>query len=137
MRGVAAFPASGGNVQEACYWEYQFMKDERVRARLADRQRSSKKAEALTHDDLEWILEQEGYETAVLRRSNAAFDGIWQIRAGHYITLAELFNFGKECCSCYDLYRACMSLPIWIHTHQHSVSQSPGVPQAKRLEAEQ
>ncbi len=46
------------------------------------------------------------------------------IRAGKYITLAELFWFVHKACSCVDLYRAYLSLPGFIYKRFHSKSHS-------------
>ena len=45
-------------------------------------------------------------------------------QGGQFRHLAEFFRFGKNLCSCYDIYRAYLSLPIWIQKRQHSASKS-------------
>ena len=59
----------------------------------------------------------------------------WLIRSGNYITLAELFRFGCKVCSCFDLYRAYVALPIFISKRYHSVSHTG--PAQKRRNAKQ
>ena len=49
----------------------------------------------------------------------------WFIKAGQYITLGELFVWGHDRCSCYDLYRLYRSLPIVVLPKFHSSSSSP------------
>ena len=49
----------------------------------------------------------------------------WFIKAGQYITLGELFVWGHDRCSCWDLYRLYISLPIVILPKFHSSSSSP------------
>ena len=51
--------------------------------------------------------------------------GQWQIRQGNFITLSEAFWFGKELCSCYDIYRWYLTLPVWIQKRVHSMSTNP------------
>ena len=48
----------------------------------------------------------------------------WFIRAGNYITLAELFDFGRHQLSCFDLYRTYRTLPRLIYKRFHSISKS-------------
>ena len=71
-------------------------------------------------------MTKDGGETGLMRRDPAS-GGNWQIRHGQFITLAELFWFGKDLCSCYDIYRAYLSLPVWIQKRKHPASQNaPG-----------
>ena len=52
--------------------------------------------------------------------------GQWQIRQGNFITLSEAFWFGKELCSCYDIYRWYLTLPVWIQKRYHSAYEVRG-----------
>ena len=38
------------------------------------------------------------------------------------MTLAEAFWFGKDLCSCYDIYRWYLTLELWIHKCDHPSS---------------
>ena len=42
--------------------------------------------------------------------------GGWWIRKGNYITMPEVFYFGQRTVSAFDLYRAYVSLPVFIST---------------------
>ena len=84
---------------------------------------------------MKWILKEEDYETKLMK-----FDGQWFIRQGNYITLSELFHFGRKMCSCWDLHRTYKSLDIWIHRKAHSLSSSENGlfrQNAKRYQKEQ
>ena len=48
----------------------------------------------------------------------------WYIRTGCYITLAELFCFGAQACSCHSLYQMYIALPVFVTKKAHSESQS-------------
>ncbi|CAK0883168.1 unnamed protein product, partial [Prorocentrum cordatum] len=114
--GWEPFPASGGSILQPCYWHYQFSRGWDTYSWLSTHKGN------LTIQDLDWIMMKDGGETGLMR-SDPAF-GNWQIRSGQFITLAELFWFGKHLCSCYDIYRAYLSLPVWIQKRKHSTSQS-------------
>ena len=114
------FPASGGSILQPAYWHYQFSRSWATYSWL-----SSHKGH-FTNEDLEWIMTKDGGETGLMRRDPAS-GGNWQIRTGQFITLAELFWFGKDLCSCYDIYRTYLSLPVWIQKRKHPASQNaPG-----------
>ena len=51
-----------------------------------------------------------------------ASGGKWQIRQGNFVTLSEAFWWGKDICSCYDIYAWYLSLPIWISKRVHPAS---------------
>ena len=108
-------------VRKACFWHYQFAKKPETRRWLYDRSEENGAEEDLTDFEIDWIMEVEAMETTVLRMSSNEFF----IRTGNYITLAELFHYGGNLCSCYDLYRTYLSLPIFIHKRKHSSSHTP------------
>ena len=69
------------------------------------------------------ILERDT-ETGVLRLDPAS-GGKWQIRKGNFVTLSEAFWFGKDLCSCYDIYRWYLTLPVWIQKRHHPAPSQP------------
>ena len=73
-----------------------------------------------------WILEKEDNETLLMKYCPATGGRPerWQIRQGNYITLGELFVFGVDRCSCWDLYRTYTALEIFIRRKPHSLSNS-------------
>ena len=111
------FPASGGSTLQPCYWHYQFSRSWDTYSWL-----SSHRGD-FTNEDVDWIMRKDGGETGLMRRDPAS-GGNWQIRHGQFITLAELFWFGKDLWSCYDIYRAYLSLPVWIQKRKHPASQN-------------
>ena len=52
-------------------------------------------------------------------------EGIWEIRAGNYITLGELFKFGASQATCFHLYRMYLDFDFYIHRQGHSKSREP------------
>eukprot|EP00959_Pyramimonas_sp_CCMP1952_P216295 4523954-Pyramimonas_sp.AAC.1 len=48
----------------------------------------------------------------------------WYSRAGHYITLAELFNYGCLLCSCHYLYTLYLQQPMFVRRKSHGRLQS-------------
>ena len=55
-----------------------------------------------------WVLQAEGGETTLLKREGGSASGErgkWYIRGGNHVTLAELFNYGCQLCSCHFLYQ--------------------------------
>eukprot|EP00959_Pyramimonas_sp_CCMP1952_P006169 129138-Pyramimonas_sp.AAC.1 len=67
-------------------------------------------------------------QTYVLKRVmghvTSASGETWYIRAGNYITLAELFNNGCLLCSCHYLCTLYLQQPMFVHRKRHSRSQS-------------
>ena len=124
-------PASGGRPFHGRYWQCSFVKTTEVRKWLLGWE-SSEYDEDMCEYDVQWIMRTEGGETGLMKADPASGED-WKIRAGTFVTLAEFFWFGKNLCSCYDIYRAYLSLPIWIQERQHSASTSQhGVVQAQR-----
>ena len=122
------FPASGGGEPwNACYWSYQFVGTNETRKYLYERSQEEWSDRDLNPSEINWIMEVEDNETAVLKWAYPASggEGRWYIRCGHYVTLAEVFNLGKHFVSCYDLYLTYKSCKIWIHKRAHSVSNTP------------
>ena len=72
-------------------------------------------------------MEKQNDETAVLKRELDPVTGVYyySIRAGNYITLAELFHFAMKDLSCFDIYNIYTSFPVWISRKLHSVSHTP------------
>ena len=117
------FPASGGDVHQACFWHYQFATRPETRRYLYWRSQDSRSQDSpVSDEEIEWILNIEGNETALMKFCY----GGWRFKEGNFITLAELFSRGMKTCSCFDMYRTYLSLPIFIHKKVHSFSQSEG-----------
>ena len=121
------------------FWHYQFMGSKEARSYMYQRGRAEYKNEPLRARDAAWILQREENETTMIKFVPAPGggrlpatggddlgDGTFYYRKGHLMTLAELFRFGAERCTCFDLYNTFLSLPIVVHKRLHSISDSEG-----------
>ena len=86
--------------------------------------------EWLTMAEVNWVLDQRGGQTLLIRRAGAASGApTWrapkfEIRSGTVVALAEMFYYGsEELCTAYDIYKLYMDLPIFIHKRQRCVSR--------------
>ena len=115
------------------FWHYQFAKTGAARRWLtwfADHP-----GESLTWGDIEWVLQEEGGETTLLKCDSASGESgsacgelgtrQWFIRAGHHVTLAEMFNYGCRLCSCHFLYTLYLRQPIFLAKRNPPESLSP------------
>eukprot|EP00959_Pyramimonas_sp_CCMP1952_P037619 787872-Pyramimonas_sp.AAC.1 len=84
--------------------------------------------EFLPLEEIDRVLDMEDGETHVLKREmgdvTSASGETWYIKAGHYITLAELFNYGCLLCSCHYLYMLCLQQHVFVRRKSHSRSGS-------------
>ena len=73
------------------------------------------------------VLREEQGETLILKRQYDTH-GVakWYIKTGKYVTLAELFFYGKGLCSCHSLYQMYLREPVFVTKRAHSESQSEG-----------
>ena len=110
-----------------CYWDYQFARTPQVRKYLFERLQEEWADTDMKYQELWWCMREESNETEVLKWSHNPASGgdAWHIRTGNLITLVELLNYGNEVCTCYDMYCLYLSLKIFIHKRNHSVSQAP------------
>ena len=77
-------------------------------------------------DQVLWVLRERDDQTLLIRRTAAGWrDRIpkFEIRTGKVVTLAEMFYYGCDFCTAYDIYKLYMDLPIFIQKHrrQHFV----------------
>ena len=97
--------ASGGediDVLRHELWHYQTMRKAVTREALYHRQRD-RKGQDLNEAWVKWILQEEDFQTKLMKFDPAyggSSVGQWFIRQGNYITLGELFHFGRKMCSC-------------------------------------
>ena len=121
------------------FWHHQYVKHPQNREFLLNKFRdSSRKRLPLSDDQIDEIVSLEGDQrTAVLKRtwvyaSGSSGSGYWQwsLRAGNFVTLAELFWYGLRLLSCYDLYHLYCSYPVWIQRKKdnetHDKARYPG-----------
>ena len=131
--GWEPFPASGGDddvhVYKPCFWHYQFATTQETRGWLYERSQEEDWCDAdLPDRHINWVARrsEEQNQTTLMKWSDTPAPGGWNIRTGNYITLAELFYYGGYVsnCTCLDLYRLYLSLPIFIHKRAHSTSNT-------------
>ena len=51
-------------------------------------------------------------------------DGTFYVKHGHFVTLAEMLRFGMQSCSCFNIYRTYVNLPVYAYKKFHSRSGS-------------
>ena len=110
------------DVRLPAFWSPQFARTDASRRWLAARNPNK----WLTFDDVNWVLDQKGGETLLIRRkwaAAAASGARFEIRSGRVVTLAEMFYYGSELCTAYDIYKHYMDLPIFIHKHKRQSSR--------------
>ena len=77
--------------------------------------------EWLTMAEVNWVLDQRGGQTLLIRRAGAASGAPagrahnFEIRSGKVVTLAQMYYYGCDVCTAYDIYKLYMDLPIFIH----------------------
>ena len=106
------------DVRLPAFWSPQFARTDASRRWLAARNPNK----WLTFEDVNWVLDQKGGETLLIRRA-AASGARFEIRSGRVVTLAEMFYYGSETCTAYDTYKLYMDLPIFIHKHKRQSSR--------------
>ena len=136
----------GWSVLHPNLWHYQHMKNPATRAWLLERKNGPYKHEELSPGNALWILAVEGNETSFVKYapapggSNRLEDGTFWIKGGFLVTLAEMLRFGMHACTCYDIYRTYVDLPVLYYRRAHSTSHSERGLQrrwAKRLHYEE
>ena len=119
------------------FWHYQYRKSPETRAWAFWRRTSEWKLHDLRRQDVEWVLSKEGNETTYVKfvpaPGGSPADGTFYLKQGHLVTLAEMFRFGTQLCTCFDIYRTFVHLPIFVFKRAHSSSGSE--PGQKRRQA--
>ncbi len=106
------------------FWHYQFAKTGAAR-RWLTQFADDHPGESLTWSEIAWVLQEEGGETTLLKCDSASGESgpaccsqlgtrQWFIRAGHHVTLAEMFDYGCRLCSCHFLYTLYLRQPIFL-----------------------
>ena len=120
-------PLADEDVCHPAFWSSQFARTDASRRWLFWRDYPD---EWLTMAQVNWVLDQRGGQTLLIRRAGAASGApTWgkpkfEIRSGKVVTLAEMFYCGAgESCVAYDIYKLYMDLPIFIHRRQRFVSR--------------
>ena len=108
------------------FWDYQFVRGQEVRAFLYWYHENPDK-QHLNESAIDWILQKEKGGAALLTRKPASGgpSATWYIRTGNHVTLAEIFNWGCNLCSCHFLYGLYLRQPLFLTKRHHSNSKSP------------
>ena len=81
----------------------------------------------LRPEDVAWVLAKEGNETTYLKfvpapggdppadGQNPHLHGTFYVKQGHLVTLGEMFRFAGQVCTCFDIYRTFVHLPIFVY----------------------
>ena len=75
-------------------------------------------------EEVGWVLDQRDGRTTLIRRASAG--SAFLIRAGQVVTLPQMVFLGEKLCTCYDIYKLYMDLPIFIHKRHVGRSGRPG-----------
>ena len=101
------------DVRKPAFWSPQFARTDASRRWL-----SQHPNKWLTWAEVNWVLDERGGRTLLIRRAAAASGADFEIRSGKVVTLAEMFYHGSETCTAYDIYKLYMDLPVFIHKHK-------------------
>ncbi|CAK0907945.1 unnamed protein product, partial [Prorocentrum cordatum] len=102
------------DVRHPAFWRFQFARTDALRRWLYWKGPD----EWLTMEEVDWVLNQRGGQTLLIRRVVAASGAPkFEIGSGTVVTLAEMFYHGWPFCIAFDIYKLYMDLPIFIHKH--------------------
>ena len=125
-------PDPVGGIDQECVWQCQFCRTPRARRFLWGRSLEPGGEAKLQAADINWAMEIERNELTLLRceplagqRPSSGGTRCWFIRAGKYITLAEMFRMGRRPCTCFDLHGAYCLLPTIIFKRKHGETRAP------------
>ena len=100
------------------------------------RRTSNSRDADLSPEEVAWVLDMEGNETTYLKfvpalggdppadGQNPHLRGTFYFRQGQVFTLGEMFRFAGHVCTCFDIYRTFVHLPIFVYKRYHSSSGS-------------
>ena len=115
MIGETSWTRLEGDVRDPQFWSYQFATTENTRRFLARRDPERR----LTEEDVHWILDQDDGRTLLIKRVRAAPGAPAPCqffkRSGRVVTLPEMTYLGVHLCTCFDIYKLYMDLPVFCH----------------------
>ena len=116
-------PLDDDCVRHPAFWKSQFAKTDASQRWLFERESQD---EELTMEEVNWVLDQRGGQTLLIRRAGAASGAHkFEIRTGKVVALAQMFYCGSEVeCTAYDIYKLYMDLPIFIHKRRRQPAVS-------------
>jgi len=101
------------------FWSLQFARTDATRAWLARRDPDKR----MLLENVHWILDQGGGRTQLIRRGHAESVAQFYIRSGTVVTLPEMMYHAEGYCTCYDVYKLYVDLPIVVHKREPSGTQ--------------
>ena len=128
--GQPSWTLLDGDVRDPQFWSYQFATTEATRRWLALRHPD----EMLTWEHVNWILDHCDGRTLLIKRVRAApgappFSRFFK-RSGRVVTLPEMTYLGVDLCTCFDIYKLYLDLPLFCHRRD-----PPGTHGAKKKRA--
>ncbi len=91
-------------------------------------ERKKKQDALLSMEDIDWVLREQNNQTLLIRKLEAASGAPWfQIRTGIVVTLAQLYYYGCDLCTAFDIYKLYLDLPIFLHARSRHSEQRGGV----------
>ena len=124
------------DVRHPKFWSYQFARTSEMRRWLYRRTENPDKCSKwLRIGEVHWVLDEEEDQTLLIRRVRVAASSAarFEVRTGRVATLAEVMFHGlQQRCTCYDVYKLYMALPIVIHKRAHPETGAPSRARSKR-----
>ncbi len=118
-----------GVVRDPAFWSAQFASTAESRKKMLWLSERKKKQDALlSMEDIDWVLREQNNQTLLIRKCEAASGAPWfQIRTGIVVTLAQLYYYGCDLCTAFDIYKLYLDLPIFLHARSRNSEQRGGV----------
>ena len=133
--GTSWTPMMTTHVCNPKFWSYQFARTGETRKWQYRKKPDNKLINGLRIGEVHWVLDQGEGQTLLIRRVPAAAASgaaLFEVRTGRVATLAQMMFHGlNERCTCYDVYKLYMALPI-IHKRAHPETGAPSRARSKR-----
>ena len=121
--GTSWTPMMTTHVCNPKFWSYQFARTGETRKWQYRKKPDNKLINGLRIGEVHWVLDQGEGQTLLIRRVPAAAASgaaLFEVRTGRVATLAQMMFHGlNERCTCYDVYKFYMALPIVVHKRHH------------------
>ncbi len=110
------------DVRDPALWSPQFARTPNSRHWLAQRfLRSRSRDSLLNMEEIDWVLSQRSWQTLLIRKGEAVSGAsVFQIRTGTVVTLAEMYYYGVDLCTAFDIYKLYLDLPLFMHKIGHA-----------------
>ncbi len=109
------------DVRDPAFWSPQFARTPESRHWLAKRLLRWRSRDLLLNmEEVDWVLSQRSWQTLLIRKDKAVSGApVFQIRTGTVVTLAEMYYYGVDLCTAFDIYKLYLDLPLFIHKISH------------------